>query len=126
MKVGEILGTLDGFAADWRFPVLDNAYIFLADVRLHAYRSDTQWAIVIEQLGFNVREDAHEQINAAGYAFGNALRTGLVLGPQPTADADEPLFDADDSWCVNPDARALLVRGQSVNIPRDPALYRSK
>ncbi|MDX6381476.1 MAG: hypothetical protein QOI57_2500, partial [Rubrobacteraceae bacterium] len=49
----DILAQLDECAGKFGFPMLDNGYVYLADVRLSAYRDDARWALVIEVLGFD-------------------------------------------------------------------------
>ncbi|MDQ2800943.1 MAG: hypothetical protein M3Y13_15025, partial [Armatimonadota bacterium] len=51
----EILSQLDACAADFTFPMLDNGYVYLADVRLSAYRTERYWALIIEVLGSEYR-----------------------------------------------------------------------
>ena len=51
MQQAEILSQLDATVREYMFPMLDNGYVYLADTRLHAYRDDTRWAIIIEMLG---------------------------------------------------------------------------
>ena len=50
-----ILATLDRACDAFRFPMLDNGYIYLAATRLSVYRSDADWAIVAEVFGFSPR-----------------------------------------------------------------------
>ena len=51
----EILRVLDECAEEFTFPVLDNGYVYLAATKLTAYRSDSDWAVVIEVFGFSPR-----------------------------------------------------------------------
>ncbi|ARD22194.1 hypothetical protein SJ2017_1891 [Shewanella japonica] len=51
-KSERILEVLDACAEEFTFPVLDNGYVYLAATRMSAYRSDDEWAIVIEVFGF--------------------------------------------------------------------------
>jgi len=51
----EVLHVLDQCAEDFRFPALDNGYIYLAATRLTLFRSEADWAMVFEIFGFNPR-----------------------------------------------------------------------
>jgi hypothetical protein len=54
-STSEILEQLDASAGDFTFPMLDHGYTYLVDARLHAFRDDARWAIVIEVVGYNPR-----------------------------------------------------------------------
>src|SRR3712207_3518142 len=49
----EILTKLDDAARDFKFPGLDNGFIYPVDTRLHAFRDDARWALVIEVVGYD-------------------------------------------------------------------------
>lgn len=51
----EILQVLDSCADAYKFPMLDNGYVYLAATRLSLFRSSTDWALVIEVFGFSPR-----------------------------------------------------------------------
>ncbi len=69
-KSERILEVLDACAEEFTFPVLDNGYVYLAATRMSAYRSDDEWAIVIEVFGFSPRSgDPDVQI----YTFSSKL-----------------------------------------------------
>jgi hypothetical protein len=42
----EILTQLDDCAAEFAFPMLDNGYVYPADVRLHAFGNTEKWAMI--------------------------------------------------------------------------------
>jgi len=52
---GRILAILDRCCEAFIFPMLDNGYVYLGATRLSAYRSPTDWALVIEVFGFSPR-----------------------------------------------------------------------
>jgi hypothetical protein len=54
----KILGILDACCEASTFPMLDNGYVYLAASRLTLYRSDLDWAMVIEIFGFSPRSGA--------------------------------------------------------------------
>lgn len=141
MNHADILATLDGFAAEFAFPMLDNAYTYPASTRLHAYRSETQWALVIEALGFNHRLDGAERFDPGTYAFGTAIEhPGLTsayvgdedgndqsrMGPGPVSDeANSKLcFDEDDAF-IHPATDVIVVRGNKLAVPHDREFYAS-
>lgn len=66
----KILEVLDACAEEFTFPVLDNGYVYLAATRMSVYRSESDWAIVIEVFGFSPRSgDPDVQI----YTFSSNL-----------------------------------------------------
>lgn len=70
MKSNEILKILDDCAESFTFPMLDNGYVYLANTRMSLFRSDTNWAIVIEVFGYSPRSGIPDtQI----YTFSNKL-----------------------------------------------------
>ncbi|MEH6450525.1 MAG: hypothetical protein V7765_17775 [Oleispira sp.] len=69
-KSERILEALDACAEEFTFPVLDNGYVYLAATKMSVYRSDEDWAIVIEVFGFSPRSgDPDVQI----YTFSSKL-----------------------------------------------------
>ena len=50
-----ILAVFDKCCAAYTFPMLDNGYVYMAATRLSLYRSETNWAMVIELFGFAPR-----------------------------------------------------------------------
>ena len=54
-RMSEILSVLDECNEGLRFPALDNAYVYPAATRLSLFRSEEDWALVIEVFGFSPR-----------------------------------------------------------------------
>ena len=129
-----ILKVLDGCAADGWFPMLDNGYVYLAATRLSLHRSPADWALVIEVFGYSPRAglpDLHV------YTFGSRLRDRDDPADHRTPEAraqylayhlhDEHRFFApiaDGPWLahgdcnsVADDARTVVVRGRTVDVP---------
>ncbi len=52
---GPVLKILDECAGNFRFPMLDNGYLYLAATRLTAYSNNNDWALVFEIFGFSPR-----------------------------------------------------------------------
>ena len=51
----DILSTLDRCCEEFTFPALDNGYVYPAATRMSVYRSDEDWALVIEVFCFSPR-----------------------------------------------------------------------
>jgi hypothetical protein len=64
----DILHLLDGLAERFQFPVLDSDHLRFVSGRLHAFRDDERWALIIELLG-----DASEGPINVVYGYGNCL-----------------------------------------------------
>lgn len=120
----DILTQLDDAARVYDFPMLDNGYMYLADVRLHAYRDDPRrsdeprWVLVIDVLGWFNRAYAVENIL---HCYGNCLKRspgtanedflGMVEdGPEGS------LFDKEYGEYVHNEARTVCIRGKVVPI----------
>jgi len=69
-KAGPVLDVLDSCAKDFTFPMLDNGYVYLAATRLSAYKSERDWALVIEIFGFSPRAGSPD---LTIYTFGSQL-----------------------------------------------------
>ena len=54
MTFDEILEELDWAAKRLVFLMLDNGYVYPADVRLSIYRDSKDWLMIVEALGVNV------------------------------------------------------------------------
>jgi hypothetical protein len=122
-----ILAQLDACAANHcDFPMLDNAYIFPADVRLTLYRDPTRWALALEALGFSPKAgDDADRIILDLYVFGNCLSRppGLCPTLYPATSA-APIFA--DPWPGKLLPGAMLaLRGREVTLPTDPEAYRA-
>jgi hypothetical protein len=94
-----ILKDLDKHAAEFNFPVLNNAYVEFAAARLTAFRSIEAWLIVFEILGFSNREV--EFVDDL-YAYGSCTeKEGFVGEEIPlTSVPTNPLFDSTTNECI--------------------------
>ena len=124
----DILDQLDRCATAYTFPILDNAYVYPADTRMTLFRDSERWAIVIEVLGFNSHMGGTGGIDDALYCFGNCLGRAPGISPEstlrPVTDGDSgPLFEPPDGMTVRFEAADLRIRGQSVEVPRQPEHY---
>ena len=101
MDTETALSHLDKHAAEFNFPVLDNAYVQMAAARMSAFRSEADWALAFEVLGYSVNEGTY--VNDV-YAFGSCLRregvleSAVVLSPNP----EQPLIDPQtEAWIAD-------------------------
>jgi hypothetical protein len=124
----EVLRQLDACADDFSFPMLDNGYVYLGDVRLSGYSDDSRWALVIEVVGFSPRGGLPGGLSNAVYCFGNCLSFEPGLGNENILhlvenDPARPAFDS-EHWMEDllPGAKVVRIRGQTVPVPDRAAL----
>jgi hypothetical protein len=121
----EILEQFDECARDFTFLMLDNGYVYPADVRLHAYSDDERWALVVEDLGVNYRAGEHDAIQHCLYCFGNCLKRKPGTANEDflshTSDGEEGnTFDAEYGWNVNEGVKTIRIRDQVVPLQISP------
>jgi hypothetical protein len=121
---GEILAQLDELARQFRFPVLDNGYVYPADVRLSAYADRQRWAILIETLGYSYKLGLPGGIGTWIYNFGNCLTRGPGHGEHIVVLDYEGGEEYDSHLPAS--VREVRIRGQSVAVPRDRGVYAAK
>jgi hypothetical protein len=128
--VEEILQQLDDCADDFRFPMLNNAYFFLADVRLSGYADRKRWVLIIETLGYNYRMGLPEGLQNDLSVFGNCLRDrpghAEAISPLIEDDVAQPAFTEDGTSFINDAAQTIRIRGEAVPIPRGPVVLAAK
>ncbi|MCC5578953.1 hypothetical protein IMZ11_25330 [Microtetraspora sp. AC03309] len=73
MSTDAILAQFNDAAENYRFPNLDNGYVYPTDTRMHLMRDETRWALVVELVGFNYR--AANLVDVL-HTFGNCLTSG--------------------------------------------------
>jgi hypothetical protein len=123
-----ILRQLDECAAKFTFPVLDNGFVYPADVRLTGFRDATRWALVIEALGYSYKMSVPDGLAVIPYRFGNCVAEPGFGGLIQVIDNDDdaPAFPREaDGEEVSADAKVILLRGQAVPIPWQAALFTS-
>lgn len=69
----EILHQLDTEAESYVFPMLDNGYYYHGDQKLTIFRTEKNWAILLEVLAFNNHEINIDGITTIANVFGNCL-----------------------------------------------------
>src|SRR5574341_881075 len=91
MDPTQVLAALDRHAAEFNFPILDNANLALAAARLTAFRSERDWVLFIEMIGF-----AALQLEFVDwiYAFGSCVYPEGSQGERIvlSQSSDNPLF----------------------------------
>lgn len=114
MDASRALTILDKHAAEFNFPILDNAYVDFAAARLTAFRSRMDWLVIFEILGYSIKELAF--VNDL-YAYGSCPeRAGYITEDAIlTSTEGEPLFDPEtnefladwSNWSVSVAGRTL-------------------
>ncbi len=99
--------------------MLDNGYIYPADVRLHAYADQTRWAIIIEDLGYHVRAGDHDGVTNCLSYYGNCLRRKPGSANQDflmvTADGPgDVTFEEEVNWYLRSPKGQIYIRDQLV------------
>ena len=128
----EILATLDAACDSYRFPMLDNGYLYLAATRLSLFRTMSDWAMVIEVFGFNPRAGTldlaiatfasrlHARDPASDYVTEDAHRNYLRSHPHDDYRCFFPVEDG--PWCdeelvAEAPALELKIRGRVLPLP---------
>jgi hypothetical protein len=126
----DILSVLDRCCGSFTFPMLDNGYIYPAATRLSLYRSNIDWAIVIEVFGFSPRAGLpdttvytfgsrlHNRDTPEQYltreAYDNYLRNNPNNESQSVFPIDEgPWQDPDDSEVLADNVTEISLRQHS-------------
>jgi hypothetical protein len=134
----QILKVLDDCCGASTFPMLDNGYVYPAASRLTIFRSDLDWAIVIETFGFSPRSVLPD-INVSTFAsrlYNRKSRENYVsevaydayLKNNPNNESsfyfpieDGPWQDEENGELVAVDAQDVSLRGNTIPIPRHEA-----
>jgi hypothetical protein len=122
MTPKSILEQLDLAASEFTFPMMDNGYVYPADVRMTVYRDTTRWLMNIEILGSGwPRKGGYHSFQNCLHLFGNAIHRKYGTANEDFLDVienlpDDPLFDEQYDWCVRPQTAAVKIRGNRVPI----------
>lgn len=130
----QILSILDQCCAAFSFPMLDNGYVYLAATRLSLYRTEADWAMVIEVFGFSPRaglpdtqvhtfaSTLHNRNRPERYVKREAYDKYLLNNPNNESRFFDPI--AEGSWqntenceLVAQDAREITLRGNVITLP---------
>ncbi|MEU7827155.1 hypothetical protein [Catellatospora sp. NPDC049111] len=113
----EVLAQLDRAAKGFDFPDPEHGYYYAIDGRLHAFRDEQRWALVIELVGYNPR--AGNVIDLL-HCFGNCLTEG---GPGyghgdflARVDNMHQLEDHAHSTRLRGGHPSVVVRGQALDV----------
>lgn len=111
MEANLILKTLDKYAEDYNFPVLDNYNFDLAQCRLSVYRSTDKWLIVFEIVGVNANLFIANDLFVYG---SNAKQQGIIISIDDIVSSEngEDLFDDDGEFLVDPLHLNLMINGE--------------
>ncbi|WP_253948279.1 DUF7003 family protein [Priestia megaterium] len=122
IKASLILKTLDKYAEDYNFPVLDSFNFDLAQCRLSVYRNTDEWLIVFEIVGVN----ANLYIANDLFVYGSAAKQqGIIISIDDIVSSEngEDLFDDDGEFLVDPLHLNLMVNGESLYLKPEAAEY---
>ena len=108
----QFLDQIDASAQDFTFPFLDHGFYSAIDVRLHVYRDDKHWAVVIETVGFNPKA---RSVTDALTGYG--VRVGSQLNRVENIEA---LMDADENYLGGVPIR---VRGKDLAVDGSAGEY---
>jgi len=108
----QFLDQIDASALDFTFPFLDHGFYSAIDVRLHVYRDDKHWAVVIETVGFNPKA---RSVTDALTGYG--VRVGSQLNRVENIEA---LMDADENYLGGVPIR---VRGKDLAVDGSAGEY---
>ena len=122
MNEAQILAVLDDACRAYTFPMLDNGYIYLAATRLSLFRSEQDWAMVIEVFGFSPREGIpstyiltfasrlHQRNARDNYVSAEAYENYLKHNPCNESRLAGPIDDGD--WIDPENGEAVAAWGQ--------------
>lgn len=117
--VDEILKQFDESACDCTFPDLGHIYYYAVDKRLHAFRDDQRWAVIVETVGYTPRATSLDDVL---HIFGNCLTSG-----RPGFENGDFLYRIDnpydvidrDSGCFYRPTVPFIIRGQEITVPAE-------
>jgi hypothetical protein len=116
-----ILSVLDNASRAFTFPMLDNGYVYLAAARMSLFRSEFDWALVIEVFGYSPRSgfpDTHIHTFASRlhdrnvpeqYITLEAYRNYLSHNPNNESRFIHPIVG--NGWVDSEDTEAIAVSG---------------
>ena len=114
------------------FPMMDNGYVYLAASRLSLFRSESNWAIVIEVFGFSPRAGLpsttiltfasmlHDRSPPEGYFSRDSITNYFANHPSDDFRSVYPIEPGDwqgiDEF-VAEDTQDIVIRGQTFPLP---------
>ncbi|MGI8978531.1 MAG: DUF7003 family protein [Pirellulaceae bacterium] len=135
------MSILDDCCESFKFPVLDNGYLYLAATRLSLFRSTADWAMIIEVFGFSPRAGIpHTTIytfanklakrkSPADYVNRQAYENYLANNPHNEYESVFPIkegawHDQEDGEVVSQNATEIVVREKKVKLPPSKAHHK--
>lgn len=134
----QMLSILDHCCDLGSFPMLDNGYVYLAATRLSLFRSDDDWAMVVEVFGFSPRAGLpdthiytfsnrlHNRDTADQYVSREAYENYLANNPYNESRFVHPIDEG--AWqdqeyleLVAVGAKDLSLRGRLLDLPSQEA-----
>lgn len=112
----DILEILKEEAAEFNFPVLDNAYWRLVAGRVRGFRKADDWALVFEVLVYQTQAS---EFSVEVYGYGSLVgdKQGFLDAVIAVEEmADYPLWDDEGEWVCLEGVRAVSVYGESVSL----------
>ena len=118
----EILKVLDNASGAFTFPMLDNGYVYLAATRLSLFRSELDWALVIEVFGYSPRAGLpdtsictyasrlHDRDTPTKYVTEQAYRNYLVNNPNNESRFIYPITEG--AWIDSENAESVAASGE--------------
>lgn len=132
----QILTVLDACCDAYKFPMLDNGYVYLAASRLSLHYSVNDWALVIEIFGYSPRggnpdihvhtfaSRLHERDKQEQFVSEEAYKRYLINNPNNESRFYFPISgdwqDESNDELVSDKATHLLLREHTVAIPEPP------
>src|SRR5262245_504654 len=134
-RAKEMLDVLDRCCGAFSFPMLDNGYVYLAATRLALFRSDLDWAMVIEVFGFSPRSGLpdthihtfasrlHDRTPPEKFASRQAYENYLANNPNNESRFVSPIEegpwqDQETFEELAEDAAELVLRGEPIVLPK--------
>jgi hypothetical protein len=144
MKQGEFLHLLDTAASEGLFPYPQHDRMDYGGMRLHLYKSTSDFALLFEMMMFDHEAHRIERFHGfTNHAFlfranGESIVWDDRLLPAPitrvpgtpsvslTEDNDEHIGTRKDRQRLNPAATVIAIRRKQVAVPQDAAMYRAR
>lgn len=113
----EILAQLDEAARNYGFADPEHAYYYGIDGRMHLYRDESRWALLIELVGYNPR---NVNVIDVVHTYGNCLTRGRIGYEDEDfldrIDNMDEIDDEDNPECLSTDGGPIEIRGQRITV----------
>lgn len=128
----EIFAILDEAAETCAFPRLDNGYFYLAATRLSLFRSEQDWALVIETFGYSPRaglpsthvytfaSNLHKRNTVHDYVSEEAYQNYLKNNPHNEFRSFDPIEEGDwmeENYMDVAPSGQVMLRERSIPLP---------